>query len=144
MRNYPRNSPQAAARIVALVLLSDGHVSRAEIETLQRLRVEPELGLAPGGFAQVMHVLCEDLLMGSYGRASLMCSVDEAALASLMAEVDDPVLQHKVLCLAGAAAEADLHLADAEAMLLGLARKQWRCDEPVLPAHALPRALQPC
>lgn len=144
MRNYPRNSPQAAARIVALVLVSDGHVSRAEIETLQRLQLERELDLAQGGFAEVMHRLCEDLLMGAYGSPSVMCGVDEAALAALMAEVDDPVLQHKVLCLAGAAAEADLHLADAEAMLLALARRHWHCEEPVLPAHALPRALQPC
>jgi len=30
MRTYPRNSPQAAARILALVLISDGHVSRSE------------------------------------------------------------------------------------------------------------------
>jgi hypothetical protein len=80
--------------------------------------------------------------MGSYGSASMMCSVDESALAGLMAEVDDPVLQHKVLRLAGAAAEADQYLADAESMLLALARRHWRCEELVLPLHALPRELQ--
>ena len=30
MRSYPRNSPEAAARIVALVLISDGHVCSSE------------------------------------------------------------------------------------------------------------------
>ena len=44
MRSYPRNSPEAAARIVALVLISDGNVCRTEIEALQRLEVERELG----------------------------------------------------------------------------------------------------
>ena len=64
MRSYPRNSPEAAARIVALVLISDGHVCRSEIDALQKLQVEQELGLVPGAFAQVVHTLCEDLLMG--------------------------------------------------------------------------------
>jgi hypothetical protein len=78
MRTYPRNSPEAAARLVALVLISDGHVCRSEVEALQQLRIEPELGLAPGAFAQVLHTLCEDLLTGAYGSGSLMCSVDDA------------------------------------------------------------------
>ena len=126
MRSYPRNSPEAAARIVALVLISDGHVCRTEIETLQRLEVERELGLAPGAFAQVVHTLCEDLLMGAYAGGSMMCSVDEATLASLLAEVDDLVLRAQVLRLASAAAEADTHLADAEAMVVAAACLQWR------------------
>ena len=125
MRSYPRNSPEAAARIVALVLISDGHVCSSEIEALHHLQVEPELGLAPGSFAQVVHTLCDDLLMGAYGNGSMMCSVDEDTLASLLAEVDDPALQAKVLRLAGAAAEADRHLADAEALVVAAARQHW-------------------
>ena len=31
MRTYPNNSPQAAARIVALAMLADGQVCKAEI-----------------------------------------------------------------------------------------------------------------
>ncbi|WP_298829639.1 TerB family tellurite resistance protein [uncultured Piscinibacter sp.] len=125
MRSYPRNSPEAAARIVALVLISDGHVCRSEIEALQHLQVEHELGLKPGSFAQVVHTLCEDLLMGAYGRGSMMCIVDEDTLASLVAEVDAPALQAKVLHLAGAAAEADRHLAYAEALVVAVARQHW-------------------
>lgn len=133
MRTYPRNSPEAAARIVALVLISDGHVCRSEIETLQRLQVEEQLGLAPGSFAQVVHTLCEDLLMGAYGAASMMCSVDESTLASLMAEVDDGRLQAKVLLLASAAADADQHLADAEALVVAAARRHWQIGDTTQP-----------
>ena len=32
MRTYPTNSPQAAGRIVALALLADGHLSKAEVD----------------------------------------------------------------------------------------------------------------
>ena len=143
MRSYPRNSPEAAARIVALVLISDGHVCRSEVEILQRLQVEHELGLAPGAFAQVLHTLCEDLLMGAYAGGSMMCSVDEATLASLLAEVDKPALQAQVLRLAGAAVEADTHLADAEAMVVAAARRQWPIGNAGQPARAEVQALQP-
>lgn len=142
MRSYPRNSPEAAARIVALVLISDGHVCRSEIEALQRLHVEQELGLVPGSFAQVVHTLCEDLLMGAYGSGSMMCSVDEATLVSLLAEVDEPGLQGKILRLAGAAAEADKHLADAEALVVAAARQHWPVADQVRPTPAPAAALQ--
>ncbi len=36
MRTYPTNSPEAAARIVALALLADGHLSLIEIDALER------------------------------------------------------------------------------------------------------------
>jgi hypothetical protein len=136
MRSYPRNSPEAAARIVALVLVADGHVCRSEIDALQRLQVEPTLGLAPGAFAQVVHTMCEDLLAGAYAGGSMMCSIDEPTLAALLSEIDDPALQATTLRLAAAAAEADRHLTDAEAMLVAAARRQWRAAEPALPLAA--------
>lgn len=142
MRNYPRNSPEAAARIVALVLISDGHVCRSEIEALQQLEIEQELGLPAGAFGQVVHTLCEDLLMGAHGSGSMMCSVDASILASLLAEVDDAGLQHKVLKLAHAAAGADQHLADAEALVMSAARRQWQLGEQALSAGTAKAALQ--
>lgn len=125
MRSYSLNSPEAASRIVALVLISDGHVCRTEVDALQQLQLEQEFGMAPGSFAKVVHTLCEDLLMGAYGGGLMMCSVDEAILASFLAEVDEPGLQAKVLRMATAAAEADKHLADAEALVMAAARKHW-------------------
>lgn len=143
MRSYPRNSPEAAARLVAWVLISDGHVCRSEIEALQRLRLEQELGLEPGAFRHLLHTLCEDLLMGAHGRGSMMAGVDDAALASLLSEVDEPALRDQVLRLASAAAEADRHLADAEARMVAAARRHWRWGEPAQPARPRLAALQP-
>ena len=46
MRTYPNNSPQAAARIVALAMLADAQLCKAEIDVLERLRAhEEQLGL---------------------------------------------------------------------------------------------------
>ena len=141
MRTYSRNSPEAAARIVALVLISDGHVCRSEIDTLNHLHIERELGLAPGGFAQVIHTLCEDLLMGAYTSGSMMGSIDASTLASFMAEVETPAVQHKVLQLAKAAAAADRHLADSEVIVLDAARRHWHIADDGVEANASQPAL---
>ena len=134
MRNYPHNSPEAAARIVALVLISDGHVCSSEFDILKQLGAERELGLEPQLLPHIVHTLCEELLAGGYETGSLMGNVDDSALASLMAEISDPALQRKVLRLSLAAARADGHLADGEALVVEAARHHWKLldgEEPI-------------
>ena len=126
MRSYPRNSPEAAARIVALVLISDGHVCSSEFNILKQLGAERELGLEPQLLPHIVHTLCEELLAGGYETGSLMGNVDDRALASLMAEISDPALQRKVLRLSLAAARADGHLADGETLVVEAARHHWK------------------
>ena len=128
MSSYPRNSPEAAARIVALVLIADGNVSLSEFNALQQLDAAGQLGLAPGGLGPIVQSLCEDLLVNAYGAASMMSSVDEQSMAALMAELDDPLLQRKVLTLALAAARADAHLADGETLVLEAACRHWKIN----------------
>lgn len=125
MRSYPRNSPEAAARIVALVLIADGHVCRSEIDALNQLAASRELGLDPDGLPRIVQTLCEDLLMGDPGSGSMLGDVDDSTLASLMAEVDEPVLQRKVLRLAVAAVQGDRHIADGETLVLEAAHRHW-------------------
>lgn len=129
MRSYPHNSPEAAARIVALVLIADGHVCRSETDALNQLDVHRELGLDADGLPRIIQTLCEDLLMGDPCGGSMLGSVDDSTLASLMAEVDEPVLQRKVLRLAVAAALGDRHLADGETLVLEAARRHWGISE---------------
>ena len=126
MRSYPRNSPEAAARIVALVLISDGHVCSSEFDILKKLGAERELGLEPQLLPHIVHTLCEELLASGYESGSLMGNVDDSALASLMAEVSDPALQRKVLRLSLAAARADGHLADGETLVVEAAKHHWK------------------
>ncbi|MEI7465185.1 MAG: TerB family tellurite resistance protein [Burkholderiales bacterium] len=143
MRSYPHNSPEAAARIVALVLISDGHVCASEFDILKQLGAERELGLEPHLLPHIVHTLCEELLLGGYETGSLMGNVDDDTLASLMAEISDPALQRTVLRLSLAAARADGHLADGEAIVLEAARKHWQLfdgEEPISPTSARRRA----
>jgi hypothetical protein len=125
MRSYPLNSPEAAARIVALVLVSDGHVCSSEFEALTRLDSARDLGLPAQRLPVIVQTLCEDLLMDGLDGSSLLARVDDAWLASLLAEVDEPLLQGKVLRMAAAAADADKHLSDGEAAMLGAISRHW-------------------
>jgi hypothetical protein len=125
MRSYPRNSPEAAGRIVALVLLADGHVCSSEIEVLRRLDAGRTLGLPPGGFQRLLQQLSEDLMDGLCATGSLLSSLDEATLRALLCEVDAPELQREVLRLVRAAVAADRHLAEAEQVVIEAARRHW-------------------
>jgi hypothetical protein len=125
MRSYPRNSPEAAARIVALVLISDGHVCRSEFDVLRRPEVSLTLGLAADDMHRIVQELCEDLLMGAYAASSVLASIDAATLASIMAEIEEPALQRKVVELATIAAHADQTLAEGEALILEAAARHW-------------------
>jgi hypothetical protein len=142
MRSYPRNSPEAAARIVALLLIADGHVCRSEFDVFEQLDGPRELGLGPEGLPRIVQTLCEDLLMDGYGSASMLCGVDDRALASLMTEVDEPALQRKVLRLALAAAHADRHLADGETLVLAAARRHWDLGEEAMAGSLGAAAMQ--
>lgn len=125
MRSYPRNSPQAAARLVALALIADGHVCPSEVEALRRSGFEAELGLGPEELGAVLQALCEDLLQAALPAASLAAGFEEAVLDALIREVDDPALQHRVLAAALVAAAADGHLADGEQFVLDALRRRW-------------------
>ncbi|MFN9473201.1 TerB family tellurite resistance protein [Acidovorax sp.] len=125
MRSYPTNSPEAAARIVALLLIADGNVSRSEIDSVHGMRIESHLGLQAGDFVKVLHTLCEDLLADTREQKIFASSVDEATLKAVLAEITDPALQHSVLYFADLAVLADQHIAPAEAWAMGVALSAW-------------------
>lgn len=121
MRTYPRNSPHAAARIVALALLADAHLSKTETEALERLQVARRLGLAPNELYAVLHDFCADLLATSHLAWSDACRIDEATLKALLDEIDEPALQRELLELCTELVAADGHLAEGEALVLSAA-----------------------
>lgn len=125
MRHYPRNSPQAAARVLALSMISDGNVSRSEIEAVRQSGIEMSLGLPVGGLGEVMQTLCEDLLQGAASAGTLTCCIDEPLVAALLGDVDDTALQRQLMAAIYAAAEADGHLAEGEKQVLGAMRRCW-------------------
>ncbi len=143
MRTYPRNSPQAAARIVALAITADGHVCSSEERVLEKLNMAGELGLAPAQFAQIVQTLCEDRSIAQMSFAPPMGHPDEIMLDTLIAEIDDPALRRKVIRLCVAVAIADDYLADGEIALLAAVLNAWgpnltpSASRQGLPSHVL-------
>ncbi len=135
MRSYPRNSPEAAARILSLAALSDGHLSRVEIETIAGTDACEQLGLSRDRMQEVLHGFCEDLLRAEGMSWAEVCRLDAKTLGQLMAEVDDPALRHKLLGLCVAVVEADHMIADGEALVLLAAAEHWGLHEHRLPVH---------
>jgi hypothetical protein len=132
MRSYPQNSPQAAARIVALTLLADGHLSKAELDVLERLGVHEQIGLDRDALHKVLHVFCEDLLSTAHLTWADSCQVDPHTIAGLMAEIDDPELQSRLLRICAAVVEVDAYVADGEAIVLGAAVEHWGLQRAML------------
>lgn len=133
MRTYPRNSPEAAARIVALALTCDGHVCSSEERALEKLDIARELNLAPAQFAQIVQTLCEDRSIAQAPLGPMDEHGDAAMLATLMEEIDDAGLRRKIIRLCVAVTVADDYLADGEIALLAALLAAWGPGTVVAP-----------
>jgi hypothetical protein len=126
MRTYPRNSPQAAARLVGLTILANGHVGRDELAALDEARIAERLGLRPGEFRTVLAGLCEDLQLTSHLSWDTLCRPGSEVMQQLFAELSDPRLRAEVLCLSRTAAKADRHISEGEFAILSAFADAWR------------------
>ena len=110
MRNYPKDSPQAAARIIALTVVADGEIDQVELDLLERLGVDALLGLKSGALQDVLDTFCEDLLSSHQLQTSDICPVDDATLAHLLDEISKPALREQLLKLCMDIAASDSHV----------------------------------
>ncbi len=131
VRKYPKNSPQAAARIVALTIIADGDVNNAEFALLDRLAVHAQLGLDRDALHEVFDTLCADLLSSNQLAWADACPVDAYTLEQILHEIDDPALRRKVRGLCIKLAEVDGHVAEGESIVLAAAAEHWaRLPDP--------------
>lgn len=128
MKAYSVNSPEAAARVLAMAMLADGQYSMTEIRALDRQQAPARLGLTAEAFKAVVDGFCEDLLLAGGGQWT--GTVDPAIREQLMAEITDRGLQDLILLQCETLMLADGHLADGEVELLDALSASWR--RPVL------------
>jgi len=130
MRPYPRNSPRAAARIVALTLLADGHLQPVELSSMEGLLGHQRLGLRRYELHAVLNDFCNDLLEEARATRNDDCHITPALIELLLADIDEPALQRQVLALCAGVARADGRLDEGESLVLGAAVEQWRIAPP--------------
>jgi hypothetical protein len=136
LRTYPKNSPRAAARIVAVSMLADGHLCRTELDALDRMHAHALLGISHSELQVVVRDLCEDLFSTSQQSWGAAC-LDPGTLTALLAEIDDLELRRKVMGLCVIVVEADAHAAEGEAVVLTAMRDHWRQAWPVVAPQSM-------
>jgi len=132
MRIYPCNSPQAAARIVALTVLADRDIDKTEFDLLDRMAIHEQLGIDRQEFHAVLDSLCEDLLSSEQLQWADTCPVDNRTLAELMGEIEDTALQRRLLRLCIVIAEANGQVAEGESIVLTAAVEHWDLHHEML------------
>lgn len=132
MRSYPRNSAQAAARLVALAMLADGHYSKTELDAWDRHGTPARFGLEPQQWNDVVHGLCEDLLATAHSPWDQSCQVDPRTLEQVLAEIDDEALRRNVLRACCTVVEADEQVTDGEWVVLTSMVEQWGLELEML------------
>lgn len=146
MRNYPTNSPEAAARMVALALMADGSIDRSEILLLERQQIVSRLGLANEQFDSIYYDYCTDMLTSAFRHDSGQLELHEHKIQKILSEIRDPGLRKKVLRIMFDIFNADHQLSAGEAALIALSLKHWDIDlcempESSIPHHGLPNVM---
>lgn len=125
MRHYEPDSARAAARILALTLLADGGVHRAELESLMRTRVLRRLGLDDAAFEHIVHEYCDDLLSRSNYLDGLRMQPPDEVIQTLLDDIRDERLQDALLQAMQDIVAADGVETGAEIALLAGAVRKW-------------------
>lgn len=141
MRTYPTDSPQAAARLLALTLIADGQLQASETAALLRFRAHDRLGLSAEAFHDVIHGACEDLLADASARGDDRCQLDPETLERLFDEIQQPALRRKVLRLIMRSIDADGRLHEGEMRLLLAAIDHWNLRPDGLEDLMIPPAV---
>ena len=143
MRNYPSNSPKAAARIVALALMADGTVDQSETRLLERQGTIRRLGLSHEQFDKIFYEFAEDMLSNAHRLSSGMLELDAKSTNRILDEISDPALQKNVLRIMLDIVNADRRLTAGEATLIAQALRNWNLDlhevsDSSIPFHRSP------
>jgi uncharacterized tellurite resistance protein B-like protein len=108
MKQYKQNSPEAMARILAMLMVADGSMDDRELELLDKLNIYGILDIDRKKFIEVLHAYCNDL-SDSADADGTVHLVDRARIDELLDCVDEPK-KRLLLC----AMALDMSKADAE------------------------------
>jgi uncharacterized tellurite resistance protein B-like protein len=123
MRSYAKNSPEAMARIIALILLADGDLDDGEAEMLDHLGLYDRLGVSRNTFIRVVQEYFEDLLHDDTGdRIRLL---DAQRLDAVLDAVDDEKKRIDLAAMMLSLISADGVMNDAELATLRHVLVHW-------------------
>ena len=131
MRSYPLDSPEAAGRLLALTIVSDGNLAPSEVAAMHQSRILEHVALDEHQFQQLLQDLCQDMLATSACHG--VVNIEPELIDRLLMEIEHPDLRRKLLGAMWKIADADGWLADAEAVLLSRAGLLWGAEADFAP-----------
>lgn len=121
----------AAARVLALMVASNGRADPCEMEALDGLDAFDRLGLPRALFETLVHECLEDVGTG-LAECSWLRSRDEAYIDRLLEAVGDPQERLMVCRLAAAALTADGRVSGDERLVFDHALSRWHISRSML------------
>ncbi|QDQ28565.1 hypothetical protein FNU76_20640 [Chitinimonas arctica] len=124
MKKYPANSPEAMARLLVMLMMSDGNFDPREIDSLETLHIYEALGISRTRFIEVLHAYCNDLSdeADEQGRIQL---VDRQRIEDLLDTVTEPKKQLLLATLSLDMAKADRSISDPELAVYSHMLERW-------------------
>ena len=125
MRNYPIDSPQAQARIIAAALLADGGLDKSEIEFLDCRSIFERLGLSQSEFNTIVHEFWNDMNIYALRSESGELHIGRDAIASMLSDIRTRSIQVWLLGTIHELVYADRILSAGEALLVSQMMSDW-------------------
>ncbi|GLR14584.1 hypothetical protein QWZ03_00050 [Chitinimonas viridis] len=124
MKKYPANSPESMARLLVMLMMSDGNLDPREIDSLETLHIYEALDISRTRFIEVLHAYCNDLSdeADDEGRIQL---VDRQRVDDLLDTVTEPKKQLLVATLALDMAKADRSISEPELAIYAHMLDRW-------------------
>lgn len=124
MKDYTPNSPEAMARILAMMIVTDAHIDDREIAILDRLDAYAILGLSRNEFMRVAQDYCTQLVKEAeeHGETPLL---DADRADAIIDCVDVPSRRLIVARLLLAVLAADQQQRESELVLYGHILDRW-------------------
>jgi Tellurite resistance protein TerB len=88
MKHYPKNSPEAVARVVAMMMIADSRLDDRELGIMDELRIYDIIGISRNRFSQVMQDYCSDLVSTGDANGHIRL-VDENRINEIVDLLDD-------------------------------------------------------
>ena len=123
MRSYPQNSPEAMARIIALIMLADADLDDDEVEMLDRLGIYERVGVSRKKFIRVVQEYFDDLLRDNTGDRIRL--IDAKRLDTVLDAVDDEKKRMDLAAMMLSLIGADGTMNDAELATLRHVLSHW-------------------
>jgi uncharacterized tellurite resistance protein B-like protein len=124
MRPYPKNSPQAIARLLAMFMITDGNMDPRELDLLENVNIYDLIGLPRKQFAQVLVDYCDDISDEAEQDGTIHL-LDTDRIEFMLSEVTDHNKRILTCVLAMDISKSDGTISDPEIVLLRHMMKEW-------------------